>query len=102
MSLPRSLFVVILLSSLSAVGWAGQADAIDIGSRRELFIDDLLIDRMTGARLELHHPIPREVVLVHDQPWEGSGCGYHQIFQGTTVAAGSTIAVGRSRSRARN
>ena len=50
MSLTRSLFVVILLFSLSAVGWAGQADAIDIGSRRELFIDDLLIDRMTGAR----------------------------------------------------
>ena len=81
MLLIRGLFVVILLSSFSLAGWAKQAESVDIGSRRELFIDDLLIDQMTNARLELHHPVPREVVLVHDQPWEGSGCGYHQIFQ---------------------
>ena len=81
MSLTRSLCVVILLFPIPAIGWAGQPDAVNIASRRELFVDDFLIDSMTHARLELHHPIPREVVLVHDQPWEGSGCGYHHIFQ---------------------
>ena len=30
---------------------------IDIGSRRELFVDRLLIDAMTGAELRLHHPV---------------------------------------------
>ncbi len=34
-----------------------------------------------GASLRLHHPVPQERVLVHDQPWEGSGSGYHSVFQ---------------------
>jgi hypothetical protein len=55
---------------------------IDIGSRRELFVDDYLIERLAdGAQLRLHHPQPREIALVHDAPWEGSGCGYHSVFQ---------------------
>ena len=55
---------------------------IDIGSRLELMVDDYLITRMSGgAELRLHRPIPREVVLVTDQPWEGNACGYYTIFQ---------------------
>jgi hypothetical protein len=60
---------------------AGDAPA-DIGSRRELFIDDFIIERLGGrAELRLHHPEPREIALVHDAPWEGSGSGYHSVFQ---------------------
>lgn len=55
---------------------------VAIGSRRELFVDNLLIDRMTGgARQRLHHPQPQEIVLEHDAPWEGTGSGYHSLFQ---------------------
>jgi len=54
----------------------------DIGSRRELFVDRVLIDRFTGkAELRLHHPTPREVVMVHDSPWEGNATTYHCIFE---------------------
>ncbi|HPA20198.1 MAG TPA: hypothetical protein PLU30_20785 [Verrucomicrobiae bacterium] len=54
----------------------------DIGSRRELFVDGSLVDRLTGkAELCLHHPVPHEIAIVHDAPWEGSGCGYHSIFK---------------------
>ena len=50
----------------------GQKDAIDIGSRRELFVDDYIADTFTGnARRILHHPQPREVVLEWNKPWEG-------------------------------
>ncbi|NOY76275.1 MAG: glycoside hydrolase family 43 protein [Calditrichaeota bacterium] len=53
-----------------------------IGSRLELFVDDFLIDHLSGrAELCLHHPTPREIVLVHDAPWEGTGSGYHSIFK---------------------
>lgn len=60
---------------------------VDLGTRRELFVDEFLIERLTGkAELRLHSPTPREVVLVHDLPWEGSGCGYHTIFRdGATI-----------------
>ncbi|MDC6652665.1 hypothetical protein, partial [Leclercia adecarboxylata] len=54
------------------------ADAIDIGSRRELFVDDFLIEKLTGkAEQLLHHPQPQEIAITHDLPWEGSGSGYH-------------------------
>lgn len=54
----------------------------DIGSRRELFVDDYLIESMTGrVELRLHHPQPREIVIEHDAPWEGSGSGYHSLFK---------------------
>jgi hypothetical protein len=56
--------------------------AIEIGSRRELFVDAHLIERFTGqAHQQLHHPVPREISLVHDAAWEGTGCGYHSVFQ---------------------
>jgi len=60
----------------------GGDKAVDIGDRRELFIDSALIERMTGeARLRMHHPRPREIAIHHDEPWEGTGCGYHSVFQ---------------------
>ncbi len=55
---------------------------IEIGSRRELFVDQALIQKLDGgATQRLHHPIPREIALVHDEPWEGTGSGYHSVFQ---------------------
>ena len=47
-------------------------DTIDIGRRRELFVDDYLIDTLKGARLTLHRPVPREIALVFDEQWEGN------------------------------
>jgi hypothetical protein len=74
-----------LVVSPAVIRQAGAVEAgapIAIGSRRELFVDGLLIDRLTGgAELRLHHPVPREIALVHDAPWEGSGSGYHSVFQ---------------------
>lgn len=54
----------------------------DIGSRLELFVDDTLIDHLAGgAALRLHHPTPREIVLVHDEPWEGTGSCFYDVFR---------------------
>jgi len=56
--------------------------AIDIGGRRELFVDRQLIDRLEGsARLELHRPTPREIVFRFDQPWEGIYSGYETVLE---------------------
>ena len=70
-------YCLILLGSV-----ASAEDTLDIGSRRELFVDDFLIGKMSGStRQELHHPQPKEIVITHDAPWEGSGSGYHSIFK---------------------
>ncbi len=55
---------------------------IDLGKRRELFVDDTLIESIAGdARLQLHQPRPKEIAIIHDEPWEGTASGYHSIFK---------------------
>jgi len=56
-------------------------EGIDIGTRRELLVDDFLIERMEGAELRLQRPVPGELAIVHDAPWEGNTCCYHTVFQ---------------------
>jgi hypothetical protein len=66
----------------TAVAAAAAATAVDIGSRRELFVDGALVERLSGgAGLRLHRPVPREMAIEHDAPWEGTGSGYHSIFK---------------------
>ncbi len=64
---------------LSAVQ-AAKPTAIDIGSRRELFVDDYLIEQLQGAELALHKPEPKDVAIVCDAPWEGNTSAYYTIF----------------------
>lgn len=55
----------------------GAKPVYEIGHRRELFVDDFLIDGMSGGiERRLHHPDPREVVLTLDKPWEGQTSAY--------------------------
>lgn len=61
--------------------WEAESDdAIHIAGRRELFVDGYLIAQLQRARLKLHPPQPREIVLKFDQPWEGSYSGYATIL----------------------
>lgn len=54
---------------------------LNIGSNRECFFDDTLIDTgNTTAEFRVHHPVRRECVLEHDAPWEGDGCNFHNLF----------------------
>lgn len=58
------------------------AEPIDIGSRRELFVDNFLIDSTQGAlRLQVHQPVRREIVFKTDALWEGNASGYQSVFK---------------------
>jgi len=37
-------------------------EVLEIGSRRELFVDDYLVERLAGLRLKLHEPRPTPLV----------------------------------------
>lgn len=60
---------------------ADKTDTIDVGTRRELFVDDYLIDKLDRARRVLHQPTSREISLVRNKPWEGNVSGYTTVFQ---------------------
>lgn len=81
---PRAIGCLVVLCSLivnaAEVAAADDSGPVELDGRRELFVDDYLIDQLDGASLELQHPEPREVVLVHDKPWEGNTSAYHTVF----------------------
>lgn len=55
---------------------------INISSDLQLFVDNYIIEKLDkGAELILHHPEPREIAIIHDKPWEGSGSGFHSVFK---------------------
>jgi len=57
-------------------------EPIDIGSRRELLVDDYLIEEMSGGtELRLHQPTPQDVVFISDMPWEGNVLFHVTVLQ---------------------
>ncbi len=43
---------------------------LNLGSRRELFVDEFLMATRRDVQLKLHRPERREVALTFDAPWE--------------------------------
>jgi len=56
-------------------------DVVQLGERRELFVDEFLIADMRGTRLQLSRPERREVVLTFDAPWEDNVAFPLSVFQ---------------------
>jgi len=53
---------------------------LDLGSKRELFVDDYLIEKLDNLSLRLHEPVLRDVSFKFDLPWEGLYCAYVTIL----------------------
>ncbi len=75
----RGVLLLLLAALLSSPIGAEDKPVRDIGSRLELFLDDYLIGRLQGARLKLHKPRSKGVVLRFDEPWEGEFSGFPRI-----------------------
>jgi len=72
-------FCFLSLSILPVTSLA--SEAVPIGNRLELFVDDYLIDKTEGnIRHHMMLPQPREVVFVVDESWEGNTSAYYSIF----------------------
>ncbi len=71
------LSVVVLVSFILV----DNNDVIDLDSRRELFVDHFLIDKLDGTNLVMHNPHDEGEVLQFDKPWEGPFCAYVTIIK---------------------
>ena len=58
---------------------AGDAGAVNIGSNRELFVDQYLIGSLDGTAQKLWPPRDEGPVLLLDRPWEGEYSAYLTI-----------------------
>lgn len=79
----HALLTLAILSSTASNCLAAD-EPIQLDSRRELFVDHFLIDRMQNVRLELNRPRDEGVVLKFDNPWEGPFCAYCTVFHDGT------------------
>ena len=73
--------LVVGLSALALLQAAPAGDPITVGSVRQLFIDNYLVDRMDGAALKLHPPVSTETVLEPESPWEGQTLAYPSVLK---------------------
>ena len=75
------LILTLTLTNSAVKGQTADSDIIDIGSRRELFVDSFLIEKMNNAVLELHHPVDEGPVFYFDKSWEGPFSAYCTILK---------------------
>lgn len=74
--------LVLMIALCAVLTTAVRADsAINIYTRLEPFVDDYVIESMTGAQLQLQHPVRRETIIRFDAPWEGDTSAYVTIFK---------------------
>ena len=70
-----------LATSLALLLAAEAGSPVAIGARRELLVDNYLLEAITGCELRLHQPIRRELVLRTDAAWEGNASAFQSVFQ---------------------
>ena len=66
----HGLTAASLATSTAAAAQGPIATPIAVGSKRQLFIDELWFDKQEKIKLTRHTPEAREPVLVGDRPWE--------------------------------
>src|SRR5690349_18483796 len=77
----RCIALVVAMAALHSTLNLRAGEPVRIDGQRELFVDDYLIDRQSGTTLQLQQPRERDIVFVHDAPWEGCTSTYHTIVK---------------------
>lgn len=80
-----SIGIGVLVTWCGLVIAADTKGTVEIGDRRELFVDDWLVDSVDGAEQRLHQPTPREVAITYDAPNEGNISFYVRVFRDDDV-----------------
>jgi hypothetical protein len=77
--------VLSLFFILSAFSFSQEKNVINLGSRRELFVDSFMIENMSGCLLRMHHPLLKDTAIKFDKPWEGKFSGYTAILKDDSI-----------------
>lgn len=75
MNAQRILLVFSVLAAAARL-FAADAAPVDVGDRRQLFIDNLFFGEVRGIGLRVHQPRKTgDVTIAPDRPWERGGLG---------------------------
>lgn len=82
----RVVFVEFVFLSLftSFLAFAANDKPLELGNRRELFVDDYLVSKMENVELLTHRPERKNLAMIFDKPWEGDSQNYFAaLFDGS-------------------
>jgi len=72
------LALSLLACSLAAL--TAVAKPLDLGNRREMFVDHYLINSMDGTSLQLHRPHRENVAIPFNDEWDRDASGYATVI----------------------
>jgi hypothetical protein len=75
--IPFSRVAVVAFFAAESV-WA--ADVVTLKNRRELFVDDFILQKAVGVENRICVPLPAGTALKLDQPWEGRWGAYVSVI----------------------
>lgn len=81
MHLRHRITRLILTLALTSHLCAAAPQPLAVADAPQLLIDHHLIDTLKGARLKAHPPVPRDVALTFDAPWEGNNSAYATVLK---------------------
>ncbi|PWJ58150.1 hypothetical protein CLV98_1047 [Dyadobacter jejuensis] len=74
---------MIVLSSYKGVVPITEDTVIELGSKREIFVDKFLIQELKGAELVMKSPRDEGAVMAFNEPWETNAPAYITILKDT-------------------
>ena len=89
----RLMLCLVLVAVCACTAGLASTMPIPLASELQLFMDARLVSQMQGdIRLKMQPPVPKEIVLKFDAPWEGgmsayvtvldTGSGYRMYYRG--------------------
>ncbi len=76
----------ITLCSFNSENNAGsKKEIIQLGNKREIFVDKFLLENLEGTKIIKHTPVDEGPVLYFDKPWEGLFCGYCTVIHNNGI-----------------
>ena len=72
---------LLVITSIQFINIYVKADVYDLENKRELFVDQRLIEKLDGVEMRLSTPIPSGPVHKFDKPWEGPFSGYSTVIK---------------------
>jgi hypothetical protein len=75
------LLILVVLFSMNGIFYIyGQNGPAVIQNKRELFVDDYLLEKLNNVDLRLATPVSAGIALKFGEPWEGRFCTYVSII----------------------
>ena len=81
MNTTKFIIFIFIFITLPYGSFGQVKEVIQMGDKREIFVDHYLIDKMDGIQMIKHTPHDEGAVLNFDKPWEGVFCGYCTVIK---------------------